>query len=86
MKEFSLHREQLFDFANEIRKGAVVAYPTEAMFGLGCDPLNQFAVAKLCALKARDIAQGVVLPCAGLGHDCSMVSRMRSEIHVGTPS
>jgi len=44
-----------------LRAGGVIAYPTEAVFGLGCDPLNAGAVAKLFALKQRPATQGVLL-------------------------
>ena len=35
--------------AREIRAGAVIAYPTEAVWGLGCDPWNEEAVDRLLA-------------------------------------
>ncbi len=41
--------------------GGVVAYPTEAVFGLGCDPANDDALARLLALKGRDVAKGLIL-------------------------
>jgi L-threonylcarbamoyladenylate synthase len=44
-----------------LRGGAVIAYPTEAVYGLGCDPLNESAVARLFALKQRPRDQGVLL-------------------------
>ncbi len=44
-----------------LRSGSVIAYPTEAVFGLGCDPLNATTVAQLFALKQRPSAQGVLL-------------------------
>lgn len=44
-----------------LRSGGVIAYPTEAVWGLGCDPLNQDAVAKLFGLKQRPLGQGVLL-------------------------
>lgn len=44
-----------------LRAGGVIAYPTEAVFGLGCDPQDQAAVAHLFALKQRPPTQGVLL-------------------------
>lgn len=44
-----------------LRAGGVIAYPTEAVYGLGCDPADQAAVAALFALKQRPPAQGVLL-------------------------
>lgn len=47
--------------ANIIRSGGVVAYPTEAVFGLGCDPLNQIAVLRLLKIKKRPVRKGLIL-------------------------
>ncbi|TPG11418.1 tRNA threonylcarbamoyladenosine biosynthesis protein RimN [Rhodanobacter glycinis] len=41
--------------------GGVLAYPTEAVFGLGCDPHDHAAFERLFALKQRPPAQGVLL-------------------------
>jgi L-threonylcarbamoyladenylate synthase len=39
----------------------VIAYPTEAMFGLGCDPTSEKAVKRLLDLKKRSIKKGLIL-------------------------
>ncbi|MFT4941542.1 MAG: L-threonylcarbamoyladenylate synthase [Paraglaciecola sp.] len=44
-----------------LEKGEVVAYPTEAVFGLGCDPDNEQAVLQLLALKKRSVDKGLIL-------------------------
>ena len=44
-----------------LHAGGVVAYPTEAVYGLGCDPGNAQAVEHLFALKERPPTQGVLL-------------------------
>ena len=44
-----------------LARGGVVAYPTEAVFGLGCDPGNRAAVARLLALKQRPADKGLIL-------------------------
>lgn len=44
-----------------IQNGEVIAYPTEAVFGLGCDPLNQQAVEKILSLKQRPVEKGLIL-------------------------
>lgn len=41
--------------------GKVLAYPTEAVFGLGCDPHNPDALERLFSLKRRPSTQGVLL-------------------------
>ena len=47
-----------------LQRGGVIAYPTEAVWGLGCDPANETAVRRLLALKQRDIAKGLILVAA----------------------
>lgn len=44
-----------------LRRGGVVAYPTEAVWGLGCDPSNFTAFSKLLSLKGRDPGKGVIV-------------------------
>lgn len=49
------------DAATKIGTGGVVAYPTEAVFGLGCDPLDHAAVTRLLAIKQRPESKGLIL-------------------------
>ncbi|MDE5285508.1 MAG: Sua5/YciO/YrdC/YwlC family protein, partial [Buchnera aphidicola] len=44
-----------------LRQQNVIAYPTESMFGLGCDPSSKNAVDKLLNLKKRKIDKGFIL-------------------------
>ncbi len=44
-----------------LQAGGVIAYPTEAVWGLGCDPSNETAVMKLLALKQRPVEKGMIL-------------------------
>ena len=39
----------------------VIAYPTEAVFGVGCDPDSETAVMRLLALKQRPVEKGLIL-------------------------
>lgn len=47
--------------ATLLRHGGVIAYPTEAVYGLGCDPWNRAAVQRLLRLKGRDPEKGLIL-------------------------
>jgi len=49
-----------------LRRGHVIAYPTEAVYGLGCDPQQLAAVEKLLALKQRQSDKGLILVAATL--------------------
>ncbi len=44
-----------------IYAGGVLAYPTEAVFGLGCDPSNAHAIQRILQLKHRDPGKGMIL-------------------------
>lgn len=44
-----------------LQQGQVLAYPTEAVWGLGCDPFNQAAFEQVLHLKNRPVEKGVIL-------------------------
>lgn len=52
---------QLSQVGRTLRRGGVIAYPTEAVWGLGCDPNDAAAVGKLLALKKRPISKGLIV-------------------------
>lgn len=49
------------EIVEKLKQNQVVAYPTEAVFGLGCNPQSENAVRALLALKQRDEAKGLIL-------------------------
>lgn len=49
------------DGARILKSGGVVAYPTEACFGLGCDPGNAEAVRRILTMKRRSWEKGLIL-------------------------
>ncbi len=63
--------DQLDGAAALLRGGGVLAYPTEAVFGLGCDPRDAAAFERLFALKRRPPDHGVLL----IGADFAQVER-----------
>ena len=44
-----------------LRAGGVVAYPTEGVFGVGCNPFDAVAVRRVLALKRRSAGRGLIL-------------------------
>ena len=44
-----------------LRAGGIAAYPTEGVYGLGCDPDDPAALAALVALKGRSPDKGLIL-------------------------
>ncbi|KRE94476.1 tRNA threonylcarbamoyladenosine biosynthesis protein RimN [Frateuria sp. Soil773] len=59
MRRYGL--DELDAAAALLRAGGVLAYPTEAVYGLGCDPHDRTAFERLFALKQRPPTQGVLL-------------------------
>lgn len=47
-----------------LRAGGVIACPTEAVWGLSCDPFDQSAVTRLLELKQRPLEKGLILVAA----------------------
>jgi L-threonylcarbamoyladenylate synthase len=47
--------------ARAARRGGVIAYPTEGVWGLGCDPFDAVAVRRLLVLKQREEHKGLIL-------------------------
>lgn len=47
--------------AARLHDGGVIAYPTEGVWGLGCDPFVERAVLRLLAIKQRPVDKGVIL-------------------------
>lgn len=44
-----------------INCGGILAYPTEAVYGLGCSPCREDAVRKILRLKRRKAGKGLIL-------------------------
>ena len=60
MSEWSDHA-QIVQATQILKEGGVVAYPTEAVWGLGCDPWSEAGVEKILRLKNRHVDKGLIL-------------------------
>ncbi len=47
--------------ASIILTGGVIAYPTESVYGLGCDPFCEVAVQRILQLKNRSVDKGLII-------------------------
>lgn len=56
-----------------IAHGGVIAYPTEAVYGLGCDPQNEAAIQKILDIKQRPWHKGLILIASELSQLTSYV-------------
>jgi L-threonylcarbamoyladenylate synthase len=55
------HSASYRSIAAHLRRGGLIAYPTESCYGLGCDPDNRGAVQRLLKLKQRPQHKGLIL-------------------------
>lgn len=62
-----------------VRAGQVIAYPTEAVYGLGCDPMNEQAVTRLLDLKQRDRDKGLIVIGSSLAQFKGLVRPLSNE-------
>ncbi len=56
-----LPRWRLHQAVRHLRRNGVIAYPTEGVYGLGCNPWSQDAVTTILELKGRSAAKGLIL-------------------------
>lgn len=66
--------------SNALKAGGVIAYPTEGVFGLGCDPNNEEAIDNLLSLKNRDVAKGFILIAAARHQLSPFVGELNATI------
>ncbi len=60
------HSFNMRQAVEKLNAGEVIIYPTEAIYGIGCEPLDQNAVFHLLKLKQRDVAKGLILIASSL--------------------
>jgi L-threonylcarbamoyladenylate synthase len=53
-------QQQLEQALQVLRNGGLIVYPTEGVYGLGCDAANESAVQRLLALKQRPESMGLI--------------------------
>ena len=66
--------------ATFLKQGQVLAYPTEAVWGLGCDPHNEQAFHQILTLKQRPIEKGVILLAAHISQVEHLLQDLSEEM------
>lgn len=56
-----MDKQAILSAVKALKNGETLAYPTEAVWGLGCDPYQKEAFQQLLMLKQRPIEKGVIL-------------------------
>lgn len=69
-------KEQIQKAVEVLRKGGVILYPTDTVWGIGCDATDKEAVAKVYEIKKRSDSKSLVV----LASDMDMVCRYVKEV------
>ena len=54
--------------ADVLKDGGVIAYPTDTIYGIGCDIMNKRAIERIYQLKQRGRNQPFSFVCSSLKH------------------
>ena len=68
-----------------LRRGGIVAYATESVYGLGCDPGNRDAVMRLLRIKHRTPAKGLILIAADIEQLMPWVEEIPARVRATWP-
>lgn len=69
-------KEEVQKALDVLRQGGIILYPTDTVWGLGCDATDPQAVARIYEIKKRSDSKSLVL----LASDMDMVSRYVKEV------
>jgi L-threonylcarbamoyladenylate synthase len=64
-------QEDIKESLKILRQGGIILYPTDTIWGLGCDPTNEVAVNRIFKIKSRDENKGLIILVDGM----SMIER-----------
>ena len=68
--------EDIKESLNTLREGGILLYPTDTIWGLGCDPSNEAAINKIFKIKSRGESKSLII----LVDSLSMIERYVTEI------
>ena len=62
-----------------LKSGGVIAYPTESVFGLGCDANNLKAIERILKIKHRDSSKGLILLVSDIRQASQFIQPLNNE-------
>ena len=75
----ALITDSVVEAARWLQKGQLLAYPTESVWGIGCDPFNQQAVKQLLAIKQRPLEKGMIVVTDSVSRLTALLSNLNDE-------
>lgn len=76
MAEVTMREKQMEEAVATLRKGGILLYPTDTIWGIGCDATDAAAVERVFGIKQRSDAKSLIV----LASDMDMVARYVREI------
>src|ERR1035438_7272068 len=74
--DFTIYREEIKKCIEVLRSGGIILYPTDTIWGIGCDATNEEAVKKIYQLKNREEEKSMIV----LVDNENMLARYVKEI------
>ena len=75
----ALITDSVIEAAHWLQQGQLLAYPTESVWGIGCDPFNQQAVQQLLAIKQRPIEKGMIVVTDSVSRLTALLRNLNNE-------
>lgn len=79
-KSVSQQSNQIEQAVRVLQQGGIIAYPTEAVYGLGCDPHDLAAVKKILTIKQREKNKGLILIAASFDQIKPYIQALEKDI------
>lgn len=80
---------QIQQAVQTLKNGGIIAYPTEAVYGFGCDPFNPDAISKILQIKERSYDKGFILVASNWSQLEPLIEpiqpRMMAQVHETWP-
>ena len=75
------------DAIEYLKKGEVIGYPTEAVYGIGCDPWNKLSVEKIAKIKRRPFNKPFLMVASSINQldDLIDVTQLTSQVKLSWP-
>ncbi len=77
LKTFMFEKDNLENIKAVLENGGLILYPTDTIWGIGCDATNSHAVEKVYQLKQRDRDKGFII----LVDSVEMIKKYVKHIH-----
>ena len=72
--------DQITEAVTALKAGGVIAYPTEAVYGLGCDPHDENALQGILDIKQREAEKGLILIAASFEQLLPYIQPLEKQI------